>query len=83
MLKRSFMPLVLVLSFLLAACQPSAASTPPPTTKKLDVNEFAGHYEGTWTNSKTGATGPATFDFIVDEAARTVALRPRARRAPP
>jgi hypothetical protein len=62
---------------LLAACQPAATTptaAPVSTDKKLNVHEFAGHYEGTWSNSQTGASGPAVFDFVVDEPNRTVSL---------
>lgn len=73
MLKHFAFSFVILLSLILSACG-SAEPTPPPNATPLDVNKFAGHYEGSWTNSKTGATGPATFDFIVDEANKTVAL---------
>lgn len=76
MLKRILLSLVILLSIVLSACQPkqAAAPTPPPNATKLDVHKFTGHYEGSWTNNKTGATGPATFDFIADEEARTISL---------
>ena len=67
---------IVIASVLLSACgaSPAPTSTPTPSTTRLDVNQFAGHYEGTWTNNKTGASGPATFDFLVDEAKKTVSL---------
>lgn len=73
MFKRIAIPLVLVCSLVLSACG-SAEPTPPPNATPLDVFKFAGHYEGSWTNSKTGATGPATFDFVVDEPNKKISL---------
>ncbi len=73
MFKRITIPLVIIFSLVLSACG-SAEPTPPANATPLDVFKFAGHYDGSWTNSKTGATGPATFDFVVDEANKTVAL---------
>jgi hypothetical protein len=73
MRKRRFLFVFILLVYLLAACQP-AAPTPVTTAKKLDVNEFVGHYEGTWTNTKTGTSGPAVFDFVADEVNRKVSL---------
>lgn len=73
MIKRHVLPIFILFSLMLSACG-NAEPTPPPNATPLDVTAFAGHYEGSWTNSKTGATGPATFDFIVDEANKTVAL---------
>lgn len=73
MLNRFALSFIILISFVLSACG-SAEPTPPPNATPLDVLKFAGHYEGSWTNSKTGATGPATFDFVVDEANKTVAL---------
>ena len=73
MIKRITLSLVIVISFVLSACG-GAEPTPPPNATPLDVLKFAGHYEGAWTNSKTGATGPATFDFVVDEANKKIAL---------
>lgn len=71
--KRITLSLFIVLSFVLSACR-GGEPAPPANATPLDVNKFAGHYEGSWTNSATGATGPATFDFVVDEANKTVAL---------
>lgn len=73
MIKRLVLPLVIVVSLILTACG-GAAPTPTPSATPLDVLKFAGHYEGSWTNSKTGATGPATFDFVVDEANKKISL---------
>ena len=73
MIKRITLSLVIVISFVLSACGNSEPA-PPPDATPLDVLKFAGHYEGAWTNSKTGATGPATFDFVVDEANKKIAL---------
>ena len=75
MFRRLTLLFVFAIMLLISACQskPTPASLPANATK-LDVNKFAGHYEGTWTNSKTGASDPATFDFVIDEAARKVSL---------
>ena len=73
MIKRITLSLVIAISFVVSACG-SAEPTPLPGATPLDVFKFAGQYEGTWTNSATGATGPATFDFAVDEASRKIAL---------
>ena len=73
MFKRTILSIVIAMSFVLSACG-SAEPTPPPGATPLDVFKFAGHYEGSWTNSATGATGPATFDFVVDEANKKIAL---------
>lgn len=66
----------ILLSLIIAACgQTAPTATPPPeNATPLDVYEFAGHYEGSWTNNETGATGPAVFDFIVNEENKTVTL---------
>ncbi|MBL8063573.1 MAG: hypothetical protein JNK32_11165 [Anaerolineales bacterium] len=73
---RFTLAVLLLLSLSLSACgqAPPTPTPPPDNATPLDVYEFAGHYEGSWTNSKTGATGPAVFDFIVNEENKTVTL---------
>jgi len=73
MVKNLVASFVIIMSLLLSSCG-QATPTPAISGTPLDVNKFAGHYEGAWTNPETGATGPATFDFVVDEAARKVSL---------
>ena len=67
---------VILFSLILSACGGAETTpTPPPDdATPLDVYKFAGHYEGSWTNNKTGATGPAIFDFIVNEENKTITL---------
>lgn len=69
-----FSLVLIVILLALSACGAQATPTPPANATPLDVNKFAGHYEGSWTNSKTGATGPAIFDFVVDEANKKISL---------
>ncbi|MBE0608775.1 MAG: hypothetical protein IH609_05310 [Dehalococcoidia bacterium] len=42
--------------------------------KSFEASKYAGTYEGTWTNSATGASGPVTIAITIDEAARKASL---------
>jgi hypothetical protein len=59
---------------LLMACQSTATPAPDPAPGGFDVNQYVGVYEGTWTNTTTGATGPAVITVVANETNRTVSL---------
>lgn len=69
-----FSLILIVILLVLSACGTQEEPVPPADATPLDVNKFAGHYEGSWTNSKTRATGPAIFNFVVDEANKKISL---------
>jgi len=63
---------VLVLTLNLTACGAKPAPAASQGEGSFDVNKFVGTYEGTWTNTSTGASGPAKI-IIVDDPEKHVA----------
>lgn len=41
---------------------------------KFDGDKYNGTYQGTWTNSATGATGPVTIAITIDEPGKKASL---------
>jgi hypothetical protein len=58
------------------AAATSAASAAAATTNPMAaVDQFAGTYKGTWTNTTFGSTGPAEVQVTVDDAKGTIELK--------
>jgi hypothetical protein len=72
--KISLLFLVFVFAIALNACGPKPTPTPPPAAGGFDIKPFLGVYEGTWTNTTTGASGPAVITVEANEAEKTVTL---------
>jgi hypothetical protein len=66
--------LAFVLTLVLTGCGSKPTPTPPPVTGGFDVKPFLGVYEGTWTNTTTGASGSAVITVEANEAEKTVTL---------
>lgn len=66
--------LLIPLLLLLAACGTKPTPAALTASGTFDVTKFTGTYSGTWTNQKTGASGPVTIDISADEYAHTATI---------
>lgn len=55
---------------LIAGCKDSSEEP----VKTFDATLYKGLYSGTWTNTVTGATGPATIDIALNDTTHAAAL---------
>lgn len=74
---KAFVCFSLGLIMALVACNPAATEVAPTSTpagKVFDASLYDGTYTGIWTNSATGASGPASITIDLDEATHSAAL---------
>jgi hypothetical protein len=62
----------IVACLLFASCGDDDSTA--PTAPHFQAAQYAGTYTGTWANTATGQSGPATIAIAIDESARTASL---------
>lgn len=66
--RRAFAALLAVTALAAAGCGSDDDETAATTAPAFEAAQYEGTYRGTWTNDRSGASGPVTIAIDIDEA---------------